>query len=110
MIFFVIFLISVFLSSFSQVLLKISASISYESKWKEYWNWKVMLAYGIFLLSSFMTILAYKGVPFSLGSVLEASGYIWVTLFGWWILKEPVNKRKLTGVFVILLGILIATI
>ncbi len=110
MIYFIIFFLSVFLSSVSQILLKISATILYENKWNEYLNPKVMIAYGIFFISSLMTILAYRGVPLSFGPILEASGYVWVTLLSYFILKEPVSKRKLTGIFVILVGILIATI
>lgn len=110
MIYFIIFFLSVFLSSVSQILLKISATILYENKWNEYLNPKVMIAYGIFLISSLMTILAYRGVPLSFGPILEASGYVWVTLLSYFILKEPVSKRKLTGIFVILVGILIAAI
>ncbi len=110
MIYFIIFFLSVFLSSVSQILLKISATILYENKWNEYLNPKVMIAYGIFFISSLMTILAYRGVPLSFGPILEASGYVWVTLLSYFILKEPVSKRKLTGIFIILVGILIATI
>ncbi len=105
-----IFLSSVFISSVSQILLKISANLSYKNKWKEYINGKVIIAYGMFFLSSFMTILAYRGVPLSLGPILEASGYIWVTILSYFILKESVSKRKLAGIIVILLGILISTI
>lgn len=105
-----IFLSSVFISSVSQILLKISANLSYKNKWKEYINGKVIIAYGMFFLSSFMTILAYRGVPLSLGPILEASGYIWVTILSCFILKESVSKRKLAGIIVILLGILISTI
>ncbi len=105
-----IFLSSVFISSVSQILLKISANLSYKNKWKEYINGKVIIAYGMFFLSSFMTILAYRGVPLSLGPILEASGYIWVTILSYFILKESVSKRRLAGIIVILLGILISTI
>ena len=110
MIDYIIFLGSVFLSSISQILLKISANGSYQNRWKEYFNVRVIIAYGIFFLSSFMTILAYRGVPLSLGPILESSGYFWVTILGYVILKETVSKKKAVGLLVILLGILISTI
>ncbi len=48
MIDYIIFLGSVFLSSISQILLKISANGSYQNRWKEYFNVRVIIAYGIF--------------------------------------------------------------
>ena len=92
-----IFLISVLVSSVSQILLKISAGKTYDSKIKEYLNALVIIAYGLFFLSTVVTVLAYKYVDLSLGPVLEATGYIWVTLLGYLILKEKVSRKKLMG-------------
>lgn len=44
----IVFLLSVLISAISQTLLKISACKEYESKIKEYLNFKVILAYAIF--------------------------------------------------------------
>ena len=74
-----IFLFSVFISSVSQIILKKSANIKYENPIREYLNIRVIVAYSIFLLSSFVTIYAYKFVPLSIGPVLESAGYIFVT-------------------------------
>ena len=106
----VIFLISVFISSVSQIILKKSADIKYESRIKEYLNAKVILAYGLFLGSSLLTVLAYKGVPLSMGPILEATGYIWVSLLGMLILKERITKKKLLGLLVIVVGIVLFNI
>ena len=102
-----IFLISVLVSSVSQILLKISAGKSYDSKIKEYLNAQVIIAYGLFFLSTVVTVLAYKYVDLSLGPVLEATGYIWVTLLGYLILKEKVSRKKLLGLVVIIVGIIV---
>ncbi|MBR6344184.1 MAG: EamA family transporter [Lachnospiraceae bacterium] len=102
-----IFLISVFVSSVSQILLKISAGKTYDSKIKEYLNAPVIIAYGLFFLSTVVTVLAYKYVDLSLGPVLEATGYIWVTLLGYLILKEKVSRKKLLGLVVIIVGIIV---
>lgn len=101
----VIFLISVFISSVSQIILKKSADIEYESKIKEYLNAKVILAYGLFFGSSLLTVFAYKGVPLSMGPILEATGYIWVSLLGMLILRERITKKKMLGLTVIVVGI-----
>ena len=102
-----IFLISVLVSSVSQILLKISAGKKYDSKIKEYLNAPVIIAYGLFFLSTVVTVLAYKYVDLSLGPVLEATGYIWVTLLGYLILKEKVSRKKLLGLVVIIVGIIV---
>ena len=102
-----IFLISVLVSSVSQILLKISAGKTYDSKIKEYLNAPVIIAYGLFFLSTVVTVLAYKYVDLSLGPVLEATGYIWVTLLGYLILKEKVSRKKLLGLVVIIVGIVV---
>ena len=102
-----IFLISVLVSSVSQILLKISAGKAYDSKIKEYLNAPVIIAYGLFFLSTVVTVLAYKYVDLSLGPVLEATGYIWVTLLGYLILKEKVSRKKMLGLVVIIVGIIV---
>ena len=106
----IIFLCSVFISAVSQIILKTSANKKYESRLQEYLNPRVIIAYGIFFLSSLMTILAYRGVPLSMGPVLEASGYVWVAVLGRLILKEEINRRKLIGMIVIICGIVIFAI
>ena len=43
---------------------------------------QVILAYGLFFLSSLLTIIAFREVPLSVGPILEASGYILYCCFG----------------------------
>lgn len=106
----ILFLISVFISSVSQIILKKSANKNYENALKEYFNVLVIIAYSLFILSSFMTIFAYRVVPLSMGPVLETSGYIWVSLLGMVFLKERIKKKKAIGLIVIIVGILIFNI
>lgn len=103
----IIFLLSVFVASVSQILLKTSANVQYEKKLQEYLNPKVIIAYMLFFASTLITVIAYKYVPLSLGPVLEATGYIFVSVLGYLILKEKISKQKLTGMIVIIVGILI---
>ena len=110
MIYIMLFIGSVFISSASQILLKRSADVKYESKIQEYLNPRVIIAYGIFFSASLITIIAYRGVPLSLGPVLEASGYVFVTILGRIFLHEKVSRRKLLGLFLILVGIVVFNI
>ena len=105
-----IFLFSVFISSVSQIILNKSANIKYENPIREYLNIRVIVAYSIFLLSSFVTIYAYKFVPLSIGPVLESAGYIFVTVLGYIFLKERVGKKKLLGLACILCGIVVSNL
>ena len=100
-----LFVFSIFLSSVSQTILKTSAEKKYDNRLQEYLNPKVIIAYGIFFLSSLITVVAYKYVPLSLGPILESCGYIFITLLGYFILHEKVGKKKLIGLIVILMGI-----
>lgn len=102
-----IFLCSVLISSISQVLLKSSANKEHGNALKEYLNPKVIIAYGMFFLATLITILAYKYVPLSLGGILESSGYIFVAVLSYFFLHETISKRKMLGLGIILLGILV---
>lgn len=104
----ILFLFSVFIASISQIMLKKSAKIQYKSCWMEYINLYVIIAYVIFILSTFITMYAYKGVPLSLGPVLESTGYIYVSVMSSIFLKESLKKRKIMGLILIVMGVLIS--
>ncbi len=102
-----IFLSSVLVASISQIMLKKSADRKYERWIEEYLNFRVIFAYGLFFLSSLLTVYAYKFVPLSMGPVLEASGYVFVAVMGYFILKEKIGKRKMLGLALMIAGIVI---
>ena len=101
----VVFLFSVFVSSVSQIILKKSAQIEYENKLREYLNVRVITAYGMFFLSTLLTMYAYKGVPLSMGVLLESVGYLYIMVLSYFFLGEKVTVYKTIGVVFILLGI-----
>ena len=100
-------LFGVLVSSISQVLLKKEAMMPHDSLIKEYLNMKVIVAYIMFFASTFFSIIAYKGIPLSLGPVLEATSYIYVTVFGVTVFKENINSKKIMSLGFILVGIFI---
>lgn len=102
-----IFLVGVFVSAISQVLLKKAAMKKYNSFLAEYLNWRVIVAYGIFFGATLLSILAYKRIPLSMGPVLEATSYLYVFYFGVKLFGEHVNRKKLLALTLILAGILI---
>ena len=105
-----IWMFSVLISSFSQVLLKIAANKKYESRIREYMNPIVITAYGIFFLSTLLTMYALKFVPLTMSPVIESTSYIFVPLFGVLMLKEKISKRRLLGMGVMLIGMLVFAI
>ena len=94
-----------FISSISQVMLNKASMKQYDSVIKEYLNPLVIIAYVIFFASTLMSLVAYKGIPLSMGPVLEGTGYIFVTIFGVLIFKEKLNARKILALILILVGI-----
>ena len=102
-----ILLVGVFLSAISQVMLKKATLKKYDSVIKEYCNPLVVIAYGIFVGTTFLSILAYRGIPLSMGPILEATSYIYVTFFGVKIFKEKINKKKIIALILIVAGIVI---
>ena len=101
-------LLGVFLSAISQVMLKKAALRQYPNKIREYLNPLVIIAYTIFVGTTFLSIYAYKGIPLSMGPVLEATSYIYVTFFGVTIFHEKMNRKKLLALALILAGIVIS--
>ena len=102
-----LYLCSTFLSAVSQVLLKKAALREHKSVLAEYTDWRVILGYALFVGCTLLTMLAYKGVPLNVGPVLEATGYIYVTIFGVTIFHEKMNPKKLAALAMILVGILV---
>ena len=76
-------------------------------KLKEYLNPLVIIAYTIFVGTTLLSVYAYKGIPLSMGPVLEATSYIYITIFGVCIFKEKLNPKKIVALLLIVGGILV---
>lgn len=108
MIFYIAILIfSVFISAFSQVLLKKSALKTYSSFLREYLNIYVIPAYAIYFLAVFLDLLALRKVPVSFVPVAEASSYVFILLFGKIFFDEQFSKRKILAMILIMTGIVV---
>lgn len=104
-IYILVMLANVFISSIAQVLLKKSALKKHASFVREYLNPYVVGGYSILFVCTLMKIFAYRELPISLGPVLEATSYVYVTIFGATIFGERVSKRKLLALCLILGGV-----
>ena len=102
-----ILILSVFISSCSQIMLKRSAAKQYASRVQEYLNPLVITAYILFFGCTFITLYALKVVPLSMSPILEASGYVFIAVLSRIFLHERISGKKLTGMIIILAGIVI---
>ena len=105
MIYSLIYISSVFVSSVSQILLKKSAEKEYRSPIFEYLNPRVIIAYGMFFMAMLITMFALRVVPLSLGNLLEGVGYIFIPVLGYFFLGEKMSVNKLIGSAFIIAGI-----
>ena len=106
----ILFLVSVLIASFSQVLLKKSANKKYERTIDEYKNKTVLFAYVLFVLSTLLTMFAYRGVNLSLGPMLESVGFVYVAIMSNLMLKEKITKKQVMAICLIMLGIIVSII
>lgn len=105
-----VYIFSILISSISQVMLKKATFKEYDSKLKEYLNPLVMGAYFMFFVATLITIVALKYVPLSLAPILESLSYIFICILGCIFLEEKIDKKKLKGMSIIILGILVFSI
>ena len=103
--YFGIYLISVTVASFSQILLKKSAEKTYPSVIREYLNPYVIFGYGMMFVSMFLTIIAYSGMEFTNVQIVEATGYIMVLILSYFFFHEKITRKKVIGMIFIFAGI-----
>ena len=102
-----IWMISVFISSVAQVMLKIAANKTYEKRIREYLNPLVITAYGIFFVSTLLTMYALRYVPLTMSPIIESCSYIFVPVLGVFLLKEKITVWSGLGMLLILGSILL---
>lgn len=104
-----VFLLSVFIASCAQIILKRSADEEHENTLSEYLNTKVIIGYSIMGLSTLGAIFAYRGIELKTGPVLESVGYGFVLVLSWIFLKEQPGLHKILGIILIIVGTIIST-
>lgn len=108
MIYYLIVVLGVFACSASQLLLKKSASTEHSSAIYELLNWRVIVAYGIMLVTLVANIYAMSnGVLLKDMPVLEALGYVFVPVLSLFVLKEQIVKETLLSILLIISGIVV---
>lgn len=103
----ILLVLAVLVSSVSQIILKKSASKTYNSIFREYFNFYVITGYGLMVVSTVLVIFGLKGVPYKNEPIIESLGYIFVMILSNLILEEKITKKKIIGNLLILSGIII---
>lgn len=96
-----------FLAAVSQLLLKSSANISHVNKINEYLNLRVLTGYALLLSTFILNIIAYKGIDYKYGPILNSLSYAFVLVLGAMVLKEKLNMKKVIGMLIIIFGIVV---
>jgi small multidrug resistance pump len=100
-----LFILSILIASFSQILLKTGAKEK-----NIYLNKYTIIGYIIMFGSTICTLIAYKNVNLSLGQILQSLSFVFVTILSYFILKEKISEKKLLGLVIIIIGIIIFNI
>lgn len=108
--FFLIMLGGTFFSAVSQILLKQSANKDYPTPLKEYLNWRVITAYGLFFGILLLNTWCYTQVDMRYGPVIDTAAYVFVLILSRVILKERISRGKIIGNLIIILGIIVYTL
>ncbi|MBI2421417.1 MAG: hypothetical protein HYV27_01215 [Candidatus Hydrogenedentes bacterium] len=97
---------AVFLTSASQVLLKVGAarSVRTNNLLHAYLNPLSLAAYFFLFVATLLSTYAYQYLPIKAAVVLLPSGFISVALLSFWLLKEKFSRLQFAGSTFIILG------
>jgi len=70
-------------------------------------NPKIIFGAFMMVVSAAIYIMALKGGELSVLYPYASLSYLWVTLISKFYLKEEINKQKVTGIVLIILGIVL---
>ena len=103
----ILFECTIILSAALQIPLKKSATNTKHKGIKTYLNPIVIAVYGSFFAITFITTYLFQYVDLVLSTLLYKTEYIFIALFSMIFLKEKITKRRLLGLVVILIGVLV---
>lgn len=96
-----------FASAVSQILLNISATKKYESRIREYLNPWVISSYIILGIVLVINVYLLSFMNLKEENAIASSTYVFVLILSRIILKEKINRNKVVGNSLIIIGIMI---
>lgn len=97
--------LSVIVAASSQILLKKSALKSHKNALREYLNPYVIVGYGLMVISTLLVVLAYRGLDYKNGPIIESLGYPLIMVLSFFFFSEKITPRKIIGNALIIVGI-----
>ncbi|MFO7810579.1 MAG: EamA family transporter [Candidatus Delongbacteria bacterium] len=107
LIYYIIFMCGVVSSVVAQIFLKRSSQNHNSGFVDEYLNKTVLTGYFIFFFAAGCIIAGYKEIPLKYGQVINSTGFIFLTFISSKVFGEKITKNKITGISLIILGIII---
>lgn len=68
-------------------------------------NWQLFTGIILYAIGAFVMIMAFRGGEVTVLYPIFASSYIWVSLLSAYFFNESLGLLKISGVFVVILGI-----
>ncbi len=103
-------LLGALIGSLSQYLLKRAANRDDRGKLGGLLQPQVLLAYALFLVVVLGNLFTLRHLPLFLLPLIEASSYVYVALIAHFLLRERIGRRRLLGLALIILGVILASI
>lgn len=107
---FLIALIGAFFAAVSQYLLKLAANKQYSKAIYNYINPYVMGGYLLLFAITLANLYTLRYLPLYILPLIEATSFIHVAILSTCLLKEKQSKRKIIGLSLIIIGVIVATI
>ena len=99
---------AVIIASASQVVLKKKASNAPKNFFKKFLNGPVILSYLLLFLSMTLNSLALRRMEMSVLPCITATSFLWIMVLSAIFLGEKTTRRKVIGVTMILIGVLVS--
>lgn len=100
--------LAVFIAGVAQIILKKAALRNQDAAFlAKFLNPAVILGYVMMFGSTFLNVIALRTMPLNFTPLTEATGYIWVPLLSWLILKVRPTRRNVIGGLVIIAGMVL---
>lgn len=101
--------LAVLFTAISQVFLKIGAQSGGPIRgfFTIYLNFYTLSAYAILLLVTIISVIALIEVPLKLFYTIASLNFVIVVLLSWIVLKEEMNRGIISGIIIIVMGVMI---
>jgi len=96
-----------FIGSFGAVFLKLGAGRLHRDLKTIIFNWRLAVGIALYLLSFIFYYLGVREGELSILYPMVSLGYIWTLVWSRLFFQEPVSRRKVVGLAMIMVGIVV---